>query len=472
MEAQDLIALSAREAVGAMRAGTVSAIAYADALLARCSEGADLDAFITLDPEAVRQAAHAADQRRAAGQTLGPLHGLPMPIKDSINTADLPTTAGTAALRDFTPEADAPIVARLRDAGAAVLGKTNLHELSLGWTSSNLAFGPVRNPWDRTRIPGGSSGGTAAAVAFGMAPLGLAEDTQGSIRVPAAMCGITGFRPTTGRYPNRGCAPITPVFDQVGPHARNVDDLALFDSVLTGDFSPLERPAPGDLRLGIAPEFYFAGLDPAVARVGATALERLADAGVTIVTADVPGLAELIDAITMPVQLHDVVPSLKDWLAGSGSPIGFDEMLAAVSPDVKAVLEAYSLPGAPHAIADEAYAAAINNHLPRLKALLATWFAGNRVDAMLLPATMVPATPIGSGDTVMIDGAAVAFGTAVGRNISPASTAGLPGVVLPVGLADGLPVAIELDGRSGSDRRLLGIALELERLIGRLEPPT
>src|SRR5205085_10093572 len=141
-------------------------------------------------------------------------------------------------LREFRARAEARAVARLKGAGAFVLGKTNLHELSFGWTSNNLAFGPVRNPYDPGRIPGGSSGGTAAAVAARLAPLGVAEDTQGSIRVPAALCGVYGFRPTTGRYPNQGLAPAAPLFDQIGPHARTVDDITLFDTVMSGDARP------------------------------------------------------------------------------------------------------------------------------------------------------------------------------------------------------------------------------------------
>ena len=471
MKAKDMIRLSACDAVAAMHSGRFTALSYAEALLARCAERSDLNAFITLDPDAVRAAARAADARQAAGEVLGPLHGLPVPVKDSINTADLPTTAGTAALKDFHPLADASVVARLRAAGAIVLGKTNLHELSFGWTSSNMVYGPVRNPWDVSRIAGGSSGGTAAAVAVGMAPLGVAEDTQGSIRVPAALCGIAGFRPTTDRYPNDGCAPITRLFDQVGPHARHVADLALFDAVITGDHSPLIVPELTGLRLGVAREYYFSGLDPAVAAVVENVLQRLADAGVQIIEADVSGLSELIEIITIPIQAHDVGPALTDWLKLSGAKISFDEMLADVSPDVLGVLTLIALPGAPRAIPDDAYLAARDVHLPVLRALLKDWFEAHRIDAMLLPATMVAAVPIGADSTVRIGEADVAFSTVVGRNISPGSTAGLPGLVLPAGLADGLPVAIELDGPAGTDRRLLGIGLAIEALLGPLELP-
>ena len=181
--------LSAMEAVAAMRRGDLSAEEYATALLDRCAQGSRLNAFITLEPERVLEAARAADRSLASGVEPGPLHGLPIPIKDSVNTKDYRTTGGTRALRDFRPAEDAELVRRLTGAGAIVLGKTNIHELSFGWTSNNQAFGAVRNPYDTDRIPGGSSGGTAAAVAARMAPLGVAEDTQGSIRVPAAMCG-------------------------------------------------------------------------------------------------------------------------------------------------------------------------------------------------------------------------------------------------------------------------------------------
>ncbi len=471
MEERDMIGLSACEAVAAMSAGQITALAYAEALLARCDERSDLNAFITLDRAGVRDAARAADARQASGEALGPLHGLPIPVKDSINTADLPTTAGTEALRGFRPAEDATVVARLREAGAIVLGKTNLHELSFGWTSSNMAYGPVRNPWDLSRIPGGSSGGTAAAIAAGMAPLGVAEDTQGSIRVPAALCGIAGFRPTTGRYPSDGCAPISNLFDQVGPHARHVGDLALFDAVMTGDHAPLVVPALDGLRIGIAREYYFAGLDPAVAAVVEDVLQRMASAGVTIVEVDVPGLNELIELITLPVQVHDVVPSLTAWLKLSGATISFDEMLAEVSPDVLGVLQHFALPGAPYAISDDTYHAARDTHLPALQALLKDWFVAHRIDAMLLPATMVAAAFIGADKAVRIGDDDVAFSTAMGRNIAPGSTAGLPGLVLPAGLADGLPVAIEIDGPAGTDRQLLGIGLAIEEILGALQPP-
>src|ERR1700730_15745854 len=255
-----LLQLSAGEAVARMSRGEITAERYARVLLARCESLRALNAFITLEPFRVLEAARGCDIHRTSGGSLGPLFGLPVPVKDSVNTRDYPTSAGTPALRNFQPAADAPVVAALRAAGAIVLGKTNLHELSYGWTSNNLAFGAVHNPYDPRRIPGGSSGGTAAAVAAHMAPLGIAEDNQGAIRVHAARCVIAGFRPTTGRYSTQGCVPISPLFDQVGPHARYVSDLALFDSVAANDWRPLTPTPLQGLRIGVVRDYWFAHL--------------------------------------------------------------------------------------------------------------------------------------------------------------------------------------------------------------------
>jgi mandelamide amidase len=472
MDAAAMIELSATDAVAAMRSGAMTALDYADALLARCAQGAALNAFITLDPEAVRAAARAADAHRAAGGVLGPLHGLPIPVKDSINTAGIQTTVGTKALRGWVPARDATTVARLKAAGAIVLGKTNIHELSFGWTSSNLEFGAVRNPYDTARIPGGSSGGTAAAVAARMAPLGVAEDTQGSIRVPAALCGIAGFRPTTGRYPSDGTAPITLLFDQIGPHARCVADLALFDAVVGGDTAPIEPASLAGVRFGIDRDFFFAGIDAEVARLTESALDRLVAAGATIVEMPVPGIDGVVP-VAMAIQVHDVVASLERYLAESGAPVDFATLYAGVSADVGSVFAQVALHDAPGAIGEAVYAAARDQARPAMQRAVAAWFADNRIDAMIFPATMVAATPVGDEGNVDIGGSRVAFATAIARNITPGSTLGLPGLVLPCGLTrdTGLPVAIEMDGPAGSDRRLLAIGMAVEAVLGRLPAP-
>ena len=265
-----LTELSAVQAVAAMTRGELSVEQYASALLRRCEEEHSLNAFITLEPDRVLEAARQCDRERRARRRVGALFGLPIPVKDSVNTRDYPTTAGTPALRHFRPPEDAPVVQALRAAGAIVLGKTNLHELSWGWTSNNHAFGAVHNPYDPTRIPGGSSGGTAAAVAARIAPLGIAEDTEGSIRVPAALCGVVGFRPTTGRYSTEGAAPISALFDQVGPHARTVSDIVLFDSVLSNDWSTVQPTPLQGVRLGVVRDYWYRDLDPEIEEAAAS----------------------------------------------------------------------------------------------------------------------------------------------------------------------------------------------------------
>jgi mandelamide amidase len=468
-----LTALSASDAVQSMVRGELTVERYAGALLARCESQHALNAFITLEPERVLEHARARDQQRRTGAKLGPLFGLPIPVKDSVNTQDYPTTGGTPALRHFRPAQDAPVVASLKGAGAIVLGKTNLHELSFGWTTNNLAFGAVHNPYDHKRIPGGSSGGTAAAIAARLAPLGVAEDTEGSIRVPAAFCGITGFRPTTGRYSTKGCVPISPLFDQVGPHARTVQDLALFDSVVAGDPTPLTAEPLRGVRLGVVRDYWFADLDPEVERIAGEALARLRDAGAVLIEGTIPGLAHLIDLTTDPVQNHDVRPALARYLKDYGAGLSLEELIARASPDIREIFRTDVMPGGVNVVSEAAYAAARDQHLPALRRLFQEYFARAQVAAIVFPATLVPPPLIGEETTLTVGGGrSLPFEVAVARNIAPGSTAGLPGLVLPAGLTgSGVPVAVEFDAPAASDRALLALGLSLERALGPIAPP-
>jgi len=463
--------LSATNAIAAMRQGDMTAEAYATALLDRCEAGKHLNAFIGFEPERVLHAARAADKQRASGAALGSLHGLPIPVKDSVNTKDYPTTGGTTALKDFHPAEDAELVARLKMAGAIILGKTNIHELSFGWTSNNQAFGAVHNPYDTSRIPGGSSGGTAAAIAARMAPIGIAEDTQGSIRVPAAMCGIYGFRPSQNRYPNQGVVPITPLFDQVGPLTRSVADLALFDHVITGE--PVVETAPSieGLRLGVPHEYFYGMLDTEVERVTNDALKKLADAGVILVEADVPDLGKLISLTTDAIQSYHVKPMLIKYLEEFDTGVTFDELMEQASPDIKATFDLYVLGGAATPTEEE-FIAARDEHLPALRKTLEDYYRDNELAAMIFPAAQVAAPPIGHDTETTLNGKTVPFVPVISRNISPGSTGGIPGIIVPADLnKEGLPVCLELDGPTGSDQELLGIGLAIESVLGHLPPP-
>ena len=247
-------ALGATAAVAMLRYGELALEEYVEALLRR-TERLHLGAYVTHDADAVLAAARRPDAAR------GPLHGLPMGMKDSIGTADMQTGAGTPGLDGWTPPVDAAVVAPLRMAGATITGKLALHELSSGVTSNNAHTGPVGNPYRPDHHTGGSSGGTAAAIAAGMIPAGFGGDTGGSCRIPAALCGCVGFRPTLGRWSRTGCVPISATRDTPGPLGRTVADVRLLDAAVTGTAPSATRSLEG-LRLGVPRDPFYGDLDP------------------------------------------------------------------------------------------------------------------------------------------------------------------------------------------------------------------
>ncbi len=459
-----LTELDASQAVAALRAGEILCEDYARALLDRVQALAHLNAFRTLDRERVLEAARHADKARAAGKVLGRLHGLPIPVKDSVNTRELPTSNGTRSLQYFRPKDDAAVLKPLLAQGAIVMGKTNLHELSRGWTSNNGAFGAILNPYDPGRIPGGSSGGSAAAVAARMAPLAIAEDTLGSIRVPATLCGVVGLRPTFGRYPGAGIMPLTfDKFDQAGPLARCVADVVLFDEIVTGDSAALPSRALEGARLGVS-DFLWSGLDPEVERVALDALRRVEAEGVILVRAEIPDVAKDAYNVARQVIGHENPASIAAFLVEQGARPTFSEVLAAASPNVR---ENYRIE-----FKREDYEEALRK-LGAIKAALGAFFADRRLDAMAFPPVLAPALTLGDHPEVELRGERVSLRWVMARNTALASCAGLPSLTLPAGLTHaGLPVGVELLGRHGSDRALLALGLAVERAWGRLAAPT
>jgi mandelamide amidase len=464
------------EAVSAIHSGDLKAEDYTRALLDQCERLKRLNAFITLDRDAVLEAARTVDQSRARGAQLGALAGLPIPLKDSVCTAALPTTSGTRSLRNFRPAVDAVVWQRLSQAQAILLGKTNLHEMSLGWTSANQVFGPVRNPYDPSRIPGGSSGGTAAAVAARMAPLGIGEDTNGSIRVPAAMCGIAGLRPTHGRYPGGGVVPLAPTLDTVGPMARSVSDLCLIDAVVTGE--PMVT-TPADLRgvrFGVSRQHYFTDLDTGVGLIVEETLARLRSAGATVVEVEIPNLAGLVGKVTLPIILYEARRNLSRFLADQGAPVDFTQLVAQLSPEIRKQVDDFFLETSPTAPSAQTYQEAIEKFRPALQLAWRDYFREHRLTAVVAPVVRMPAPPIPNpptspGPNVEINGIIVPARTAFARNIAPSSSAGLPSIVLPGGMTDGLPVGVEFDGPMGSDRELLALGLAIERVLDPIPAP-
>ncbi|MGA7613398.1 MAG: indoleacetamide hydrolase [Xanthobacteraceae bacterium] len=465
-----LAELGAAEAAAAIRAGDISAQSLVDALLDRCTGAASLNAFISLDPDAVRNAARSADQQRQRGERLGPLHGVPIALKDNFDTADFTTTAGTPALAAHRPTRNAAVVQRLLDAGALILGKANMQELAFGPTSNNAAFGPVRNPYDRSRIPGGSSGGTAALVAARLAPAGLGTDTGGSVRVPASLSGVVGFRPTTLRWPQDGIVPISHTRDTAAPIARCVADCALLDGIVTGGPTSLAPINLEGLRLGVPRGHFWDDLDAEVEAILADALARLAAAGVVLVEGDMADVAALDAAAGFPVALYEFVTDLDRYLAGHATGLDFAGVAAQVkSPAVKKVVD--GLLG-PDAVPEAVYREALIKHRPALQDAYRRYFAERGVAAMVFPTTPLPAAKVGEDDTVLLNGKAVPTLATYIRNLGPGSAAGIPGLSLPAGMTSaGLPIGIAIDGPQGADQQLLTICLAIESALPRLPAP-
>src|SRR5438445_636361 len=473
----EVLELTATEALAAIAAGDLRAETYAAILLARALSLKDLNVLIAQDPDQVLEAARAADKLRARGRRLGPLHGLPLLIKDNINTATLPTTAGTPSLIGNRPQANARVVDALLGAGGIVFGKANMHGLAFGSTSNDGAFGPVRNPYDTSKIPGGSSGGNAAGVAARFAPAGIGTDTGGSTRIPAALCGVVGFRPTVGRYAGTGTlagvrevVPIAHTRDTPGPIARSATDVALLDAVITGE-PALPRADLNGLRLGVARRSFFADLDPALEEVVDEALRRLRDRGAVLVELDIPNLEALNAGVGFPVALFEARTDVPVYLEANHTGVSLEELVRAIaSPDVKAVYE-QSVIG-PGAIPESVYRDAIEVFRPQLQAAYRRTFDDFALDALVFPTTPLPARPIGQDQTVELNGREVSTLLTYIRHTDPGSNAGIPGVSVPIGLTgDGLPVGLEFDAAAGSDRRLLAIAIAVEQVFGFLPAP-
>jgi len=467
---------SATEIVAAIRDRKITAVSVVRAALERAEQLKDLNLFIVLNRDAALAAAAEVD----AGVRRGALAGLPIVVKDNINTAELPTSGGTPALQHARPTANAPSLQKLLDAGAIIIGKTNMHELAFGITSSNLApfAGAVKNPYDPTRIPGGSSGGTAAAIAARVVSCGLGSDTGGSTRVPAALTGTVGLRPSVGnggaerRYHDAdSVVPISHTRDTVGPMGRRVADVALLDSVITGTALATPEPLHGK-RLGI-PSSFWSGLDRDVEAVARAARARLADAGVVLVDADLAGLFGQNAKVSFPVALHEPIADIPAYLRASGiTGITLADIAGGIaSPDVKGAFEAIAAD-----VFGAAYDDAIHVQRPALQRIYAAYFRDNALDGVLFPTTIAAAPAIdaekGSGEMSVNGGApAPTFDTLI-RNTDPGSNAGLPGLSLFAGMTPGgLPVGLEIDGPVGSDATVLGLGLSIEAVLGTAPPP-
>ncbi|AJW40294.1 Indoleacetamide hydrolase [Rhodococcus sp. B7740] len=438
--------------------GRLDARSYAAGLRRRTTEVVEFNTMTTTLPTPAPSGSH---------ECSGPLGGIPLVVKDSIDVAGTDSTAGTPGLVGNTAVEDAEIVRRLVAAGGHVSGKNVMHELALGATSNNALHGPVRNPWNTSLTAGGSSGGTAAAVALGNAPAGIGTDTGGSVRIPAALCGVIGFRPSVGRYPAEGIVSLSHTRDTSGPIARSIEDILLLDSVLAQRPSIVARDTARGLRIGLTPA-HGQDLHPDVEAAYERVRNTLAAAGVTFVDVDIDDIMNLTDTIAASIVWGEAADGLGGYLRSRGLP-GIETVLAAVSsPDVRRVV-AEGL-GATTAHSYRRNLAVVGD----LRHELANRMSSTNIDAFMFPTTPVVAPPLGQDDTIELNRRRVPTFSTIIRHGDLGGTLGLPGISIPVGLGatSALPVGIEFSSATGTDERLLASVASLAPHIIDLHRPS
>ena len=403
-----------------------------------------------------------------------PLHGVPFAVKDNILTKDYPTSNGTPALKDWQPGADAEIVKQGRQSGGILLGKLNMPEFCQHMSCNNATFGPVRNPYNPDMIPGGSSGACAAGVSAGLFPFSIGTDTGGSVRIPAALCGCCGYRPTTGRYSNEGITPIAPVADSPGLLARCVEDIILLDTLLTGAAgNSTRRIKLSGMRLGLPRTYFHDYLSPDISSIMENTFEKLKANGVILVEADIADVAELTPHVGMPIVFYEMIREISFFLLRHGNPVSTYSIIEQMAGKVEKAAMSSQLRGS--VVSADEYHDALFNRLPALRGRYDDYFARNNIDAFLVPTTIAPAKPHSTnGSDSEIDHLQQKRSSFLSyiHNTEPSSFAGVPCISIPAGMTgEGLPVGMEVVGQRGYDRELLQVAAAVEAILPRLPVP-
>jgi aspartyl-tRNA(Asn)/glutamyl-tRNA(Gln) amidotransferase subunit A len=473
------------EAAGLLRGRQVSSVELTQAVLDRIvAVDNRVRAYLTLTPELALEQAAEADARLARGDDASPLLGIPMALKDVLCTRDAPTTCGSRILEDFTPPYDATVVTRLREAGAVMLGKTNMDEFAMGSSTENSAFFPTHNPWDLSRVPGGSSGGSAAAVASGEALFALGTDTGGSVRLPAAFCGVVGLKPSYGRVSRYGLVAFASSLDQVGPLTRDVTDAALVLAAIAGhdrlDSTCVDTAVPdyasglGDgvrgLRLGVPKEYFVAGMQPGVESAVRAALEQLASLGAVLEEVSLPHTEYALPVyyLLAPAEASANLARYDGVKYGLSAPEAgslWDAYLTArgrgFGAEVKRriMLGTYALSTGYY----DAYYLKAQKVRTLVKADFDAAFA--QCDALLAPVAPTVAFPIGER---MEDPLAMYLTDVCTLSVN---LAGICAVSVPCGLVDGLPVGLQVIGKAFDEAMVLRVARAYEQAAGRLGAP-
>jgi aspartyl-tRNA(Asn)/glutamyl-tRNA(Gln) amidotransferase subunit A len=433
-----------------LRARELTAVRVTEGCLRRIeADNPELNAFISVMADQALRQARQADQELAAGHDRGPLHGVPISIKDLLDVRGVATTAASRVRDRHVAERDAPAVAHLRQAGAVFVGKTNLHEFAFGTTNEDSAFGLARNPHDPTRSPGGSSGGSAISVAAGMALATIGTDTGGSIRIPAAACGIVGLKPTLGEVSIDGVVPLSRTLDHIGPLTQSVTDACLVYHALMGDASavpPAPMPLHG-LRLAVPRKYFCDLLDDEVRARFEEALERLRTAGARIDEIEIHHAAEIA-----PVYLHLVMADAAAYHAAT-----LESIPEKYTPNVRLRLEMGRY------VLGEDYVRALAGRARITREVDA---ALAKHDALILPSLPIPAPPLGAS-TVQVGATAEPVRNLMLRLTQPFNVTGHPAIAMPSGQTmNKLPCSVQLVGRRGQTDALLRVALACESLIG------
>jgi aspartyl-tRNA(Asn)/glutamyl-tRNA(Gln) amidotransferase subunit A len=440
--------LTIAEASGLVRRKEISPVELTRACLTRIEElNPQINAFITVLEESALAQARAAEAEIFAGNCRGPLHGIPIGLKDLIDTAGVRTTCGSALFADRVPSEDAEVVRRLKNAGAIIVGKQNMQEFAWGGTSASSYFGAVRNPWDHERIAGGSSGGSAAAVATGMCFGAIGTDTGGSVRQPAAFCGIVGLKPTYGRVSTRGVFPLSPSLDHVGPLCRTVTDTALLLQVIAGydklDPTTVDHPVDSysetlntsKPRIGIVRQTFFDDLDPEIERAFNEALKTLRELSADVLDVKLPDTPTAVQAPEV-YAIHATHFAATPELYGRWMQA---RLQMATEIDIVAYIKA-------------------RQELDRLRRLANDVFA--RVDLLVTPTSPVP--PITVSEAMQMSPSPA--GELWLRNTRPFNAFGWPTISLPCGFTQtGLPIGLQIAAPNFSERSLLWFARTFEQ---------
>ena len=481
-----LSSLSMAELWRQLRTRKISAKEVVQAYLDRIAkhDGRDgINAYITVDREGALKEAERLDGLMKEGRPPAALHGIPIAVKDNLDTAGLRTTGGSKILERWVPQEDANAVWRLRQAGCVILGKTNMHEFAFGITTNNPHYGPTRNPYDRTRIPGGSSGGSGAAVASGFCAAAVGTDTGGSVRIPAALCGAVGLKPTLGRVGRGGMMYLSTTRDVIGPMTRTVEDAALLLAAMAGadprDMDAEVKSAPNyarglgrglrGVRIGVPRKYFYEENHPDVQRLTELALKEMERLGATLVEVEVKNL-DLALPTGFAIVLPEAIFAMETYLKQMDPQATIDKYLPQFGPDVQGILGGQKGTDKAKPVPGYAYLEAMNTNRPRVQAGFKEALA--KVDALVTPTTPLPAAKIGEDAEVELLGKKVnTFFTFI-KDCDPVSVAGYPALSVPAGWsADGLPVGIQIVGRPWEEGRILRIGYAYEQATNWRRPP-